>query len=193
MNIKLVLAALAALLPSVAFAQIIGNPFASLGIDFYGFFLPWIFTFAIVFGLLSKLDLFGKTQAQKINMALSFVVAFFVSAVGGPQLALFFTTLFGGASMFLAGIVVILLFATMIGVKFSGEGAEHRQLIALAVVIVIGVLLFLASSGNFIAVTVIGPDMAAMIFWLIIIVAAIWFVTSGKEEKGGAAAGGRQG
>ena len=77
MNIKTLLATFAAMLgiSGIAFAQKfnVGNPFAGLGIEFYGFFLPWIFTFAIVFGLLSKLKLFDQ---RNINMALAFVVAF---------------------------------------------------------------------------------------------------------------------
>jgi hypothetical protein len=181
MNIKLALISIATFLgiTGVSFAQSlgIGNPFASLGIDFYGFFLPWIFTFAIVFGLLSKLGLF---QQRQINMALAFVIAFFVTAVGGLQLATFFTSLFGGTAMFLAGILVILLFATMIGVDLKSKYSTA----ALVVVVLIGVGLFLASSGSFIAVNVIGPDLAGIVFWLVVIAAAIYFVT---KEGGGEA------
>ena len=116
-----------------AFAQSLGNPFASMGLDFYGFFLPWIFSFAIVFGLLSKLNLFGDNK--RISAALAFVIAFFVTGVGGVQLAMFFTTIFGGASMFLAGILVIILFAAMLG--YSATDFKHTA--ALIAVIVIGV------------------------------------------------------
>ena len=61
------------------------NPASILGPEFYGFLLPWIFTFAIVYGLLSKIDLFGKDNKKsgKINVALAFVIAFFVTGVGG--------------------------------------------------------------------------------------------------------------
>ena len=164
-----------------AFAQSLGsfgNPFASLGIDFYGFFLPWIFSFAIVFGLLSKLTLFGSDN-KRISAALAFVIAFFVTGVGGVQLAMFFTTIFGGASMFLAGILVIILFAAMLG--YSGGDFKHTS--ALVAVIVIGVFLFLASSGQFIALQIVGPDIAGIVFWLVIIVVAVYFVM-GKSGEG---------
>lgn len=161
----------------------IGNPFASLGLDFYGFFLPWIFSFAIVFGLLSKLALFGG-DSRRISAAIAFVIAFFVTGVGGVQLAMFFTTIFGGASMFLAGILVILLFAAMLGYG-SGDLKKTWMLVA---VILIGVFLFLASSGQFIAFQLVGPDMAGIIFWLVIVIVAIYFVM-GKEGKEGGKTG----
>ncbi len=155
-----------------------GNPFASLGIDFYGFFLPWIFTFAIVYGLLTKLTLFGGDN-NRISGALAFVIAFFVTGVGGVQLAAFFTSIFGGASMFLAGILVIILFAALLGYQTT----DFKHTAPLIVVIIIGVLLFLASSGQFISLQVIGPDVAGIVFWLVIIIVALYFVM--HEGKGG--------
>ncbi len=170
-----------------SFAQI-GNPFASLGIEFYGFFLPWIFTFAIVYGLLAKLNLFGKNE--RISAALSFVIAFFVTAAGGPQMAAFFVSIFGGASMFLAGILVIILFTAILG--YGGGDNKFKHTAALVVVIVIGALLFLASSTQFVSVAVIGPDMAGLIFWLIIIIVAIWFVTQKDKAEAAPSGGGKQ-
>lgn len=169
-------------LSGVSFAQLPGNPFAAFGLDFYGFFLPWIFTFAIVYGLLLKVAPFGG-ESKRISGALAFVIAFFVTGVGGPQLAGFFTSLFGGASMFLAGILVIILFAALIGVKAE----RYQNLGALAIVIIIGIALFLGSSTSFFAVSFIGPDIATAIFWLVIIVVAIYFVM--HEAKEGAPAG----
>ncbi len=185
MNLKIsILSVLTFLgLTGVSLAQIPGNPFATFGLDFYGFFLPWIFTFAIVFGLLSKLGLFGEKNNNRISAALAFVIAFFVTGIGGPQLALFFTTLFGGASFVLAGILVIILFAALVGV----DRTKYGNLAALAIVVIIGIVLFLGSSGQFVSVAVIGPDIASAIFWLVIIIVAIYFVMhEGKEEgKGG--------
>jgi hypothetical protein len=162
-------------LTTPALAQIPGNPFAAFGLDFYGFFLPWIFTFAIVYGLLLKIKLF---EDKRIPGALAFVIAFFVTGVGGPSLALFFTSLFGGASFVLAGILVIILFAALLGVHGS-----MSNIAGLVVVVIIGVALFLASSGSFLAVSVIGPDIAAAVFWLVIIIVALWFVMhEGKKD-----------
>src|SRR3990167_8449104 len=116
------------------------NPASILGPEFYGFLLPWLFTFAIVYGLLSTRDMFGK-KSDKINLALAFVIAFFVTGAAGPQLAAFFINLFGGASVYLAGILVIILFVAMLGYDLS----KFNHMIYVIVVIVIGIFLFLGS------------------------------------------------
>jgi hypothetical protein len=164
----------------------LANPFAALGVEFYGFLLPWIFTFAVVYGLLMKAHLFGDVNA-KISVALAFVMAFFVTAAGGPQLADFFITLFGGASAFLAGIIVIILFVSILG--YGKAGGDFKHWAALAAVIRIGAALFLVSSGSFGGYVAISSEMASLIFWLVIIVVAVWFVTKEKKE---APAGGKE-
>lgn len=150
-----------------------------LGLEFYGFVLPWIFTFAIVYGLISKLDLFGK-KTNRVAPALAFVIAFFVTAVGGQQLATFFVTFFGGTSVFLAGFLVLLMFGALLGKDL--EYWKEKQW-ALAAVIVIGALLFFASSGSsFLGVTITG-DVATLLFALVVLLVAANFVMSGKDEK----------
>ncbi|MBI4162147.1 MAG: hypothetical protein HY513_00560 [Candidatus Aenigmarchaeota archaeon] len=153
------------------------DPTALLGLDFYGFLLPWIFSFAIVFGLLGKLNIFDSGNKKHINMALSFVIAFFVTAVGGPQLAAFFTSLFGGAATYLAGILVLLLFLAMVGKE--GVLSEGKYVIIL---IIIGVLLFLASSSYF-GVAYFSAYASSVIFWLIVIILAVYLITKEEQEK----------
>ena len=150
-----------------------------LGPEFYGFVLPWIFTFAIVYGLLVKLDIFGKNE--RVAPALAFVIAFFVTAVGGQQLATFFVNLFGGASVFLAGILVILLFGAMLGRTLTDYWSKSGW--ALAVVVILGVVLFFASSGGgFLGVSISG-DLATLIFAFIVVLVAAHYVISGREEE----------
>ncbi len=160
--------------------NIVFNQLNFAGLDpttFYGFLLPWIFSFAIVYGLLTKLTIFGKSE--KVNIALAFVIAFFVTGVGGPQLASFFTTLFGGASVFLAGILVITLFAALIG-----KHDALNKTATVIVVIIIGVMLFLASSGTIIGRVYVSGQTASLVFWLIIIIVAAYLIV--REGKGAA-------
>ena len=157
------------------------DPTALLGLDFYGFLLPWIFSFAIVYGLLMKVNIFGDKVNRQVNVALAFVIAFFVTAVGGPQLAAFFTSLFGGAATYFAGILVIILFAAMLGYPKKEKGWGMGYIV---VVIIIGVLLFLTSSSYF-GVAYFSPYAASVIFWLIIIIIAVYLIT--KSEEGGKA------
>jgi hypothetical protein len=156
------------------------NPATVLGPEFYGFLLPWIFTFAIVYGLLGVINIFGGKK--NINTALAFVIAFFVTGAAGPQMAAFFINLFGGAATYLAGFLVILLFAAMIGYTPT----DFKTVWYLAAVLIIGIALFLGSTGALVGSIVIGSDIAALAFWLVIIIVAVYMIVG----KDGAAAGG---
>jgi len=152
------------------------------GFDFYGFLLPWLFTFAIVYGLLDKAGLFGSTSGKRVNFALAFVIAFFVTGVGGPQLASFFVSIFGGASIFLAGILVFILFATLVGT----DKKHHTGILAFIVILIIAVVLFLTSSGTFSGFVFLDAGTTSLIFWLVVIIAAGYLITrepGAKEEK----------
>ena len=148
------------------------------GPDFTNFLLPWIFTFAIVYGLLFKINIFADAN-QKVSVALAFVIAFFVSATGGPQLGAFFTSLFGGASTFLAGILVVILFVTMVGFKFNDN---KQNTMALGLVVIIGVVLFLAAQGN-ISGFRLDQNTSSLIFWAVVVLAVIYYVAHGGETK----------
>ncbi len=148
--------------------------------DFYGFLLPWLFTFAIVYGLLIKTEIFQKSK--QVNAALAFVIAFFVTGVGGPQLASFFVSIFGGASIFLAGILVFILFISLLGTKTS----YHTGILGFLVVLVIAVVLFLTSSGTFSGFVFLDAATTSLVFWLVIIIIAGYLITrepAAKEEK----------
>ncbi|MBS3050531.1 MAG: hypothetical protein J4400_00065 [Candidatus Aenigmarchaeota archaeon] len=157
------------------------NPASILGPEFYGFLLPWLFTFAIVYGLLSTRDMFGK-KSDKINLALAFVIAFFVTGAAGPQLAAFFINLFGGASVYLAGILVIILFLSLIGYDMTKLG---KGPIYVLVVIIIGIMLFLGSTGTFVGQIYLDSSVAALAFWLVIIVIAVYLITKPDGAVGG--------
>jgi small-conductance mechanosensitive channel len=161
-------------------------------IGFYDFLLPWLFTFAIVYGLLMKVKLFGEEVNKKVSVALAFVIAFFVTAFAGPGLAAFFSGLFGGASIFLAGILVIVLFLAMIGwTPDMGKGGRSWKIAAL-ILIIIGVAIFLVSSGIVINGGFVLNDITVTgIIVIVIIVAAMYFIAyEGKKEEKGASAGG---
>src|SRR3989338_9996603 len=142
-----------------------------LGPEFYGFILPFLFSFAIVYGLLLKTPLFGKNE--RIAPILALVVAFFVTAVGGPTLAAFFTNLFGGASMFLGGILVVILLVTLV----SGK-SQTMNLAVIVITVLIGAFLFLSSSSatGFIGIAV-DSTTATLAFALVVILIAIYYIT----------------
>ena len=164
------------------------NPASILGADFYGFLLPWLFTFAIVYGLLSKAPMFGG-KSDKINLALALVVAFFVTGAAGPQMAAFFINLFGGATVYLAGILVIILFLSLIGYDISKLG---KGMIYVIVVILIGIALFLGSTGTFVGQIYLQPEVASLAFWIVIIVIAVWLIVKKDETPAAGGAGGKK-
>ena len=162
-------------------------------VGFYNLILPWIFTFAVVFGLLVKINLFGDQVNKRVSAALAFVIAFFVTGFAGPQLASFFITIFGGASIVIAGILVILLFLAMAGWIPTMQGPKGTGWkAALAILIAIGVLLFLLSSGVIVTGVALTSDIVLFIFVIVIIVLAIYFITAEKEAAA-PSAGGQQG
>ncbi|MBI2583618.1 MAG: hypothetical protein HYW25_03040 [Candidatus Aenigmarchaeota archaeon] len=150
----------------------------SLG--FFQFLLPWLFMFAVTYGILSKVDLFGKAN-KRISIAIALVVAFFTVGFAGPSLANFFISIFGGASLIIAGILVILLFIGMVG-KGPSDIAKGGVLVVL---IVIGVVLWFLSVG---AASGLGfsilfsPALVSLIIVFVVIVLAVWMIV--KEDKG---------
>lgn len=152
----------------------------SQAFSFYGFLLPWLFTFAIVYGLLAKAKLFGDASSR-VNIALAFVIAFFVTGLGGAQLASFFVNFFGGSSVFLAGILVFILFWTLAG---QGEGKKyHTGIVGFLVILVIAVFLFLTSTGTFAGFIFVDAATASLIFWFVIIIIAAYLITKEKQAE----------
>lgn len=151
------------------------NPFEILvanlnALGFFGFLLPWMFIFVIVFAILLKTKALGDDT--KIMGVLSLVISFFVIGYGGPFLANFFVNLFGMATIILAGILVIVLFVGMAGGDISKVLGSKPALLILAV---IGILIFMLAIG---AMGVgVNDSVIGIIFIIIVMAVAIMFVT----------------
>jgi len=155
-------------------------------LGFYNFLLQWLFTFAIVYGLLIKANIFGDAN-KKVSGALAFVIAFFITGFAGPAMAGFFISIFGGATIFLAGILVIILFLAMVGwTPSTGTGGTGWK-VAIGALVVIGIVLFLVATGTILTGVALSESTVAAIFVIAIIAIAMWFITKeDKESKGGA-------
>ena len=162
------------------------DPFTTLmeqlsALGFFEFLLPWLFTFAVVYGLLAKADLFGGANTR-ISALIGIIAAFFVTPYAGPWLASYFSTIFGGAAVVLAAILVIVLFAAMLGIK--GEGLGQKKY-GLPIVAIIGIVLFFFAAGGdlgFFGTPAIGDNVIMTIIFLAILVIAVWLVVGGKKE-----------
>ncbi len=155
------------------------DPFSVLvanlnALGFFGFLLPWIFMFAVVYGLLIKAKFFEDT---KIIGVVSLVVAFFVVGFGGPWLASFFVNLFGYAAVIIAGILVIVLFITMSGGSI-GKIFDNRGMAA--VLIGIGIIVFFIALGGL--RVIISDAVIGIIFIIILMAVAVYFIAGNGKS-----------
>jgi len=134
----------------------------------FGFLLPWIFAFAVFYGLLLKSKAVGEDH--KIIGIISLVAAFFVVGFGGVALGTFFKTLFGTASMILAAIIVTLMFIGMAGYDIS-KLAESKAVLAAG--LGIGAIVFFSVLGN---TGTISSDILTIIFVVILMIVSVLFI-----------------
>ncbi len=155
------------------------NPFEVMiynlnSLGFYGFVLPWVFIFAVMYALLLKSEILGKDQ--KIIGVVSLVVAFLVASLFAP-LGMVLSNLFGVATLFLAGILVVILLASMAGFNVTDITA-HKSI--LAILIGIGVVIFLSFGLSSIFEIRMSEGTIAAVFMVIVMIAAVYFI-AGKS------------
>lgn len=154
------------------------NPFELLvynlnQLGFYGFLLPWIFTFAIVFALLVKSEVLGDDK--KVIGVISLVIAFFITGFGAVPLGEFLVSVFGLAVMIIAGIMIVILFAGMTGFDLTGM-TDNKALLAVAAAIGFIVLLTAGVAGVF--RIHIDETTFAVIFMMIVMILAVYFIAN---------------
>lgn len=148
---------------------------------FYGFVLPWLLVFAVMYAILKKAGL-----DDKINGIISLTIAFFITTYSG--IGTFFISFLGPASMILVVILLIVVFFELVGFKIihPGEKAPKWQpllgitilVIALIVGSVYAGILQLGGAG-----VKISGEVGAAIFMIIVMILVVWFVTSSKGTK----------
>ena len=126
-----------------------------------------------------KAQIFGDVN-QRVSGILAFVIAFFVSAYSGPALASFFTSIFAGTSIIIAGILSIILFAVLLG--FSQDDLKAGKY-GLWAVLIIGVLLFVASAGGDFLGIRLGSSAWTTILILVLLAVAVAFISGGVGGK----------
>ncbi len=176
-------------------AQVFQNLLGNLNqLGFFQFLLPFLLFLAIIFGVLR----WGVPQLDKTASALVAIIgAFFVlnfSGGVGISIALFFTNLFGSGIILLSGILIIIIFLGLIGIKVSdlfkieGGKVPGRLWAFMLLLVFIGVLIFIgAGGGNLLSLPTsfggfTGGDVTAMIFFLIILGIAVWFLGQEGEK-----------
>lgn len=164
-----------------------------VGSQFFTYALPWLLTFAIVYGFLQHYKI---PQSKSARGVISIVLAFFVMPIAAPVMA-FIRQIGASMMVIVTGIIFFLvlleLTRTKLGAHGEGvmEGAEEERRGVIeehtktfgVIVLVILVLIFWGA-GGFKAVGL--GNMIPMVNWptlffLGIMALAVWFM-AGREE-----------
>lgn len=152
-------------------------------IGFFDIVLPWLFTLAIVYGMLDHYDIPDSSSARG---AISLALAFFVLPIGvivGP----FFQNLLQGFLVIVGGILVAVIFVEMLGYKTADMDNIFLQyprvfgllLTVLAVIVFVGAggldIIGIGNNGFTINNEIIG-----IAFFLGLMSIAVWSIT--REE-----------
>jgi len=170
-------------------------------IGFFDFYLPFLVTFAIFYGLLARAKIFGEEGlGKRINALLALVAAFYIMVYTpvGFTVSGFLSNMFGGAAMILVTVIIFgMIFATSLFVTLNKERDQafnekyqrRLQLILLGFGAAAAVALFITSGGLGIfgitvsQVNVPGMSLESMIGLIIIIFFLLLAYYATKEPK----------
>ena len=146
--------------------------------------LLWLLTLAVVYGVLSHLELPKSLTARGvISIVSSFLV---LVACAGTMAANFLSNLATSAIVVAFGLIITMIFLEITGTKVGGEHifSKHPRFFA-AALIIIAILVFVGAGGmNFIAIPAIAisTPIAAIGVFLIVMMASVWILTKEGEK-----------
>ncbi len=144
--------------------------------------LLWVLTLAVVYGILSHINL---PQSKVVRGTISIVSAFFVlfAAASGPAVQ-FVENIMVAGIVIAFGLLLVMIFMELTGAKKGGEHifAAHPKFFGLAFIVLLG-LIFIGAGGmgllNIPAIRITEPTIAILFF------AAIMIATIGVLMKEG--------
>jgi len=152
---------------------IFGNVVSNLNqLGFYGFVLPWLLVFAIVYGVLKKAGTFD----DRVNGAIAFVIAFLITAYSG--IGQFFIALSGLGATILAVLLMCILFAVMVGFKVENL-TKGENLIFL---LILALIVFWVAGGEAVTGIRLTGEAWAAIFMIVLVALAMIFVTGSAKS-----------
>ena len=170
--------------PVLADGNPIENMIVSLRAIGFNLVLLWLLTLAVVYGILSHLELPKSPTARGV---ISIVVSFLVLiAIAATQAATFLSNLFTGAIVVAFGLIVTMMFLEITRTKEGGEPifAKHPKFFA-AALIIIAILVFIGAGGlNFLTIPSIVFDNAiiGIGIFLIVMVTTVWILFKDNEK-----------
>jgi hypothetical protein len=179
-------------------------------VGIFDFYLPFVLSFAVVYGILRKAKIFGEDKVGRtVDLILSVILSLFVigGTTVGATIATFFGTMFTGTVMLivtlLGTIMVLYVLGKTVGITIPGKQGEKKWAVALiAITLLLAAGIFASSGGlSFFggvgmpsisfplpalpSVTVTVEDMVIFGAFALLL-ATIWYLAA--EEKGGKAA-----
>jgi hypothetical protein len=168
-------------------SPVLANPIEDLAANLraagFQLVLLWLLTLAIVYGVLSHMNLPKSVSTRGV---ISIVAAFMVLiAVAGTQAASFISSLTTASIVVAFGIMITMIFLEIAGAKVGGDHifAKNPRFFGGAI-IVLFILIFIGLGGLgllHLPTINISDPLLAIIFFLIVMVASIWILV--KEEK----------
>lgn len=146
-------------------------------LGFYDFLLPWLLFVAVFYGLLQ-----GKktiSEESSVNGVIAIVAAFLLAFFARGML---YTRMFGTMGVVAAGLIIVLIFLAMFGLKPEELFGEHKTTLGILLAIIV-LFIFLSAGGLGAFGTAIDSDTLMTIVILLIMVAAVAFIGGGG--KGG--------
>lgn len=178
--------------------DLLGN-LANLG--FFDLILPWTLFFAIIYGLLGKVNLFGD-KSEKINLVIAVAMAFFGVnyTTVGANVGLFLTNLFGIGGLGLSVILLIAIMLPLLGgddklmkffeIKFDSWANFLGSAIKLGVVfLVVGIGAYFFTGKGLslpsLSLPYIGSDLVTTVLILLLMIGVVAFVFWNTEKPTG--------
>ncbi len=128
---------------------------ASKELGVFQFFLPYVFSFVITYGILSKINIFGKEKIGKnINLILSLIISLFiiVSTPFGPMFVSYIGSVFTGVTLvivtILGSMMMLYVLGALIGVQIPEKNLGKKWTLALILITIsLSVGVFVSSGG----------------------------------------------
>ncbi|MFP4116929.1 MAG: hypothetical protein ACLFQ8_01345 [Candidatus Aenigmatarchaeota archaeon] len=154
-----------------------------VGIDFFSLVLPWLLTFAIVYGVLSQLGEDGMPENDGARAIIGIVLAFIIAPVLSPYIGQL-AALSAGFVALLGGVLLLIVFVEIAG--FDREKDEHgsgffgwNESLTGLVIAVLAILVFIGSGAHQALGIELPPYIAKnypLLFFLGFMVMVVWWM-----------------
>lgn len=147
--------------------------------------LLWLLTYAVVYGVLSQVNI---PQSKSARSIIAIVSGFLVLMSQPTEILAVLSQIAGNMLLIIIGILVFVVFVEIAGLKFGEQGKslrEHPHIsnILLIVLVTVAVAIFVSAGG----LKLLGWEGRIFnmdwntLFFLIIVIAAIWWMASEKS------------